>query len=94
MTELSELMARARARQADVGGFDPDDLIEVDEGHLSAAVARRRRVLRVLLAELLVASERREDWYVWVRDEWPRYKRTTNPGASSQGLSPDVMPGN
>ena len=32
MTELSELMARARARQADVGGFDPDDLIEVDEG--------------------------------------------------------------
>jgi hypothetical protein len=77
VTELAELMERARARAAETHAFDPNDLVEPDERYLAPAVRRRRHILRVLLAELLVAAERGEEWYVWVRDEWPRRRTPT-----------------
>lgn len=80
MTELRELMAQAQARARERGYVDPEELIEPDEGHIDARRARRRRLLRLLLAELLVARENREPWYVWVSEDWPRIRGGGRPG--------------
>lgn len=86
---LADLIARARERQPLVG-FDPAELVEPERElerqrgrRLTAAERRRAVILGELLAELLVARERREPWYVWIKEEWPAIKAANNSGSDS-----------